>query len=46
MSHARDLSLDTLQLTQDDRVLTARHASPPLNFVTTAFGPHGSRCGG
>jgi len=36
MAPARDLSLDTLDLTQDGRVLTARVVSPPLNFVTTA----------
>jgi enoyl-CoA hydratase len=34
---ARDLTLDTLRLEQDGRVLTAFYASPPLNFVTTTF---------
>src|SRR4051812_48501558 len=34
---ARDLSLETLQLEQDGRVLTARYLCPPLNFATTAF---------
>lgn len=37
MTAARDLSLETLQLKQDGRVLTARYSSPPLNFATTAF---------
>jgi enoyl-CoA hydratase len=36
VSRARDLQLETLGLEQDGRVLTARYASPPLNFVTTA----------
>jgi enoyl-CoA hydratase/carnithine racemase len=34
---ARDLALETLELEQDGRVLTARYSSPPLNFATTAF---------
>jgi hypothetical protein len=33
---ARDLSLETLRLEQDGRVLTARYWSPPRNFPTTA----------
>ncbi|MDQ3933276.1 MAG: enoyl-CoA hydratase-related protein [Actinomycetota bacterium] len=37
MTAARDLSLQTLQLEQDGRVLTARYSSPPLNFATTEF---------
>jgi len=37
MSAARDLTLDTLRLEQDARVLTAHYSSPPLNFATTAF---------
>jgi enoyl-CoA hydratase len=37
MTAARDLSLETLQLEQDGRVLTARYSNPPLNFVTTTF---------
>ena len=37
MSTARDLSLETLQLEQDGRVLTARFSNPPHNFLTTAF---------
>src|SRR4051812_32998103 len=37
MSAARDLSLETLWLEQDGRVLTARFSNPPFNFVTTAF---------
>jgi len=37
MTAARDLSIETLQLEQDGRVLTARFSSPPLNFATTAF---------
>jgi enoyl-CoA hydratase len=37
MTAARDLSLETLQLEQDGRVLTARFSNPPLNFMTTAF---------
>src|SRR4051794_3492131 len=34
---ARELSLETLRLQQDGRVLTARYSAPPLNFATTAF---------
>src|SRR4051794_10919124 len=34
---ARDLPLETLELGQDSRVLTARYSSPPLNFATTAL---------
>jgi enoyl-CoA hydratase len=34
---ARNLSLETLQLEQDGRVLTARFSNPPHNFVTTVF---------
>src|SRR5919202_693043 len=37
MTAARHLSLETLQLEQDGRVLTARFTSPPLNFMTTVF---------
>ncbi len=37
MTAARDLSLETLQLEQDGRVLTARFSNPPHNFVTTVF---------
>lgn len=37
MAKAAELALTTLTLTQDGRVLTARYASPPFNFVTTAF---------
>ena len=37
MTSARDLRLETLQLEQDGRVLTARYSSPPLNFATTVF---------
>jgi enoyl-CoA hydratase len=37
MTAARDLSLETVQLEQDGRVLTVRYSSPPLNFATTAF---------
>ena len=37
MTRARDLALETLQLEQDGRVLTARFSNPPLNFMTTAF---------
>ncbi len=37
MTAACDLSLETLQLEQDGRVLTARFSNPPLNFMTTAF---------
>ena len=37
MSRAVDLRLDTIELTQDGRVLTAAAVAPPLNFVTTKF---------
>ncbi|MEU1443990.1 enoyl-CoA hydratase/isomerase family protein [Streptomyces mirabilis] len=37
MSAARNLSLETLMLDQDGRVLTARFSSPPLSFVTPAL---------
>lgn len=37
MTAARNLSLETLQLEQDGRVLTARFSNPPHNFVTTVF---------
>jgi enoyl-CoA hydratase len=37
MRAARDLPLETLQLEQDGRVLTARFTNPPLNFMTTGF---------
>jgi enoyl-CoA hydratase len=37
MSSARELALETLRLEQDDRVLTATYASPPLNFATATF---------
>jgi enoyl-CoA hydratase len=37
MTAARDLALETLQLEQDGRVLTARFSNPPLNFMTTVF---------
>lgn len=37
MTAVRDLSFDTLQLDQNDRVLTVRYSSPPLNFMTMAF---------
>ena len=37
MNRARDLSLETLQLQQDGRVITARFSNPPLNYATTAF---------
>lgn len=37
MTRARDLALETLQLEQDGRVLTARFSNPPLNFMTTGF---------
>lgn len=35
MGKAIDLSFDTLDVEQRGRVLTARYAAPPLNFVTT-----------
>jgi enoyl-CoA hydratase len=37
MTRARDLRLETLQLEQDGRVLTARFSNPPLHFMTTVF---------
>lgn len=37
LTAARDLSLETIRLEQDGRVLTATYASPPLNFATTTF---------
>jgi enoyl-CoA hydratase len=37
MATARELSLETLRLEQDGRVLTARFSNPPLNFMTTGF---------
>lgn len=37
MTRARDLGLETLQLEQEGRVLTARFSNPPLNFMTTGF---------
>lgn len=37
MSAAREVSLETMRLEQDGRVLTATYSSPPLNFATTAF---------
>jgi enoyl-CoA hydratase/carnithine racemase len=37
MTAARDLELETLELEQDGRVLTARFSNPPLNFMTTGF---------
>ena len=37
MTAARDLALESLQLEQDGRVLTARFSNPPLNFMTTGF---------
>src|SRR3712207_5202943 len=37
MTAARDLALDTMQLEQDGRVLTARFTNPPLTFMTTVF---------
>ena len=36
-ANARDLSLETLSLHQDGRVLTAYYSSPPLSFVTIAL---------
>ncbi|MBK8020439.1 MAG: enoyl-CoA hydratase/isomerase family protein [Chloroflexi bacterium] len=36
MTATHDLTFDTLQLTQSGRVLTARYACPPLNFLTAA----------
>ena len=37
MSTARDLSLETIRLEQDGRVLTATYTSPPLNFASAEF---------
>ncbi|MDF2895904.1 MAG: enoyl-CoA hydratase/isomerase family protein [Rhodococcus erythropolis] len=37
MKNASELDLETITVAQDGRVLTARYASPPLNFATTAF---------
>ncbi len=37
MNRAKNLSLESLSLEQDGRVLTARYASPPLSFVTIAL---------
>lgn len=37
LSTVTDLALPTLTVEQHDRVVTARYASPPLNFATTAF---------
>ncbi len=37
MTAVSDLSLETLQIEQDERVLTVRYSNPPLNFATTAF---------
>jgi enoyl-CoA hydratase/carnithine racemase len=37
MAKARALALETLRLSQDGRVLTARFSNPPLNFMTTGF---------
>lgn len=37
MSRAADLALETVQLEQDQRVLTARCATPPLDFATSAL---------
>lgn len=34
---ARALTLETLALEQDGRVLTARFSNPPHNFLTTRF---------
>ncbi|MEV0248586.1 enoyl-CoA hydratase-related protein [Nocardia sp. NPDC050712] len=36
MTRAADLALDTIELEQDGRVVTAAIVAPPLNFVTTA----------
>jgi enoyl-CoA hydratase len=33
-THARELTLDTLTVEQDDRVLTVRFCDPPHNFMT------------
>lgn len=37
MATTAELELETLTVEQHGRVITARYASPPLNFVTTAF---------
>jgi enoyl-CoA hydratase/carnithine racemase len=37
MTAIRSLSFETLALEQNERVLTVRYSSPPLNFATTAF---------
>jgi len=37
MAETTDLELETLTIEQHGRVVTARYASPPMNFVTTAF---------
>ncbi|TQC49824.1 enoyl-CoA hydratase/isomerase family protein [Rhodococcus sp. WS4] len=37
MPKAAALAMDTLTVEQHGRVITARYASPPLNFVSTAF---------
>ena len=37
MTRALDLALETMQLEQDGRVLTARCVTPPLNFATSAL---------
>ncbi|MBO0863960.1 MAG: enoyl-CoA hydratase/isomerase family protein [Mycobacterium sp.] len=37
MGKAAEVELATITVEQDGRVVTARYASPPLNFVTTAF---------
>ncbi|MGH3375694.1 MAG: enoyl-CoA hydratase/isomerase family protein [Actinoallomurus sp.] len=37
MKAARDLSLETIRLQQDDRVLTAIYASPPVNMADARF---------
>jgi enoyl-CoA hydratase len=37
MGKVCEMDLQTMVLEQDGRVVTARYASPPLNFVTTAF---------
>lgn len=37
MNAACDLALETMQLEQDGRVLTARFSNPPLSYMTTVF---------
>jgi len=37
MGNPGQLKLETITAEQDGRVVTARYASPPLNFVTTTF---------